>query len=433
MNDVNISTELDAEGILLARIDMPNRAMNVFSRDLMDALEALITRAQGDEAIRAVVLTSGKPSFLAGADLAMVEAFTERAASTGSPEELHALLGHLGRLFRRLETHPTPFVAAINGLALGGGLELCLACRERIVADDPAIQLGLPEVTLGLLPGAGGTQRLPRLVGAEKGLDMLLTGDPVNPAAALALGLVDEVVPADQLIDAAKARARRSSREQAPWDVEGAEFDSAPFDFSHADAARAAIADAVGISDYQLHHYPAYAAIIDCVVGGWSLPMTEAGEHETRIFVDLMRDPVAGNMVRSLFLNRQKAARLGLLADNSPLAEGDEAFLPQLRAAQATARDAGADEDTTLLLGAAAALASWQAGKAGKAEPVVLADVAAVNAGLYPSYTGGPFQWLRQTGAARIATLVGEADPAFKAALAPLDQVEAFLRGDTRP
>ena len=153
MNDVNISTELDAEGILLARIDMPNRAMNVFSRDLMDALEALITRAQGDEAIRAVVLTSGKPSFLAGADLAMVEAFTERAASTGSPEELHALLGHLGRLFRRLETHPTPFVAAINGLALGGGLELCLACRARIVADDPAIQLGLPEVTLGLLPG----------------------------------------------------------------------------------------------------------------------------------------------------------------------------------------------------------------------------------------------------------------------------------------
>jgi enoyl-CoA hydratase/carnithine racemase len=430
MTDVNISTELDADGILLARIDMPNRAMNVFSRDMMDSLEALITRVQGDDKIRAVVLTSDKSAFLAGADLAMIQMFTERAASTGSTEELHELFGHLGRLFRRLETNPKPFVAAINGLALGGGLEVCLACRERVVADDPAIQLGLPEVKLGLLPGAGGTQRLPRLIGTAKGLEMLLTGNPVSPATALELGLVDEVVPADQLIEAAKSRARNITRKTAPWDADDAQFDAAPFDFSNIEAARAAIAEAVGISAYQLRYYPAYIAIIDCVVGGWSLRMTEAGEHEMRIFVELMRDPVAGNMVRSLFLNRQKAAKLGLLGDKSPLADGDEAFLPKLRAAKDAAKAANANEDTKLLLGAAAALASWQAGTVGKAEPIELADVAAVNAGLYPSYTGGPFSWLRQTGAAHIATLAGKADPAFKAALAPLAQVDAFLRSD---
>ncbi|WP_052378457.1 enoyl-CoA hydratase-related protein [Polycyclovorans algicola] len=428
MTDPNIQTELDADGILLARIDMPNRAMNVFSRDMMDSLEALITRAQSDDQIKAVVLTSAKSAFLAGADLAMIQMFTERAASTGSTEELHDLFGHLGRLFRRLETNPKPFVAAINGLALGGGLEVCLACRERVVADDPSIQLGLPEIKLGLLPGAGGTQRLPHLIGTAKGLEMLLNGNPVAPAEALKLGLVDEVVPADQLVEAAKKRARNISRAQAPWDAPGATFDTAPFDFSNNESARAAIAKAVGISDYQLRHYPAYIAIIDCVVGGWSLPMTEAGEHEMRIFVELMRDPVAGNMVRSLFLNRQKAAKLGLLGDKSPLAEGDDAFLPKLREAKAAAKAANGNEDTKLLLGAAAALACWQSGKAGKAEPVELADVAAVNAGLYPSYTGGPFSWLRQTGAAHIATLAAKADPALKAALTPLSQVDAFLR-----
>ena len=161
MTDPNIQTTLDADGILLATIDMPGRAMNVFSRSLMDSLEALITRVQADDARRGAVLTSGEAAFLAGADLEMIQTFTERARH-GSTAELRLLFGHLGRLFRRMELSHKPWVAAINGLALGGGLEVCLACHERVVADDPAIQLGLPEIKLGLLPGAGGTQRLPR-------------------------------------------------------------------------------------------------------------------------------------------------------------------------------------------------------------------------------------------------------------------------------
>ena len=192
MRDTYIRTELDADGILLATIDMPGRAMNVFSRDMMDALEQIIARAESDVEVRGVVLTSGKAAFLAGADLEMIRMFAERARS-GATEELHELFGHLGRLFRRLELSPKPFVAAINGLALGGGLEVCMACHGRVVADDTAIQLGLPEIKLGLLPGAGGTQRLPRLVGTAAGLRMLLCGDAVSPREALELHLVDEV------------------------------------------------------------------------------------------------------------------------------------------------------------------------------------------------------------------------------------------------
>ena len=391
-----IAVELDADGVLLARIDMPGRAMNVFSKDLMDALEALILRAERDDSVRAVVLTSGKPAFLAGADLEMIKTFTERAKTDAVPQ-LNALFGHLGRLFRRLEQCPKPFVAAINGLALGGGLEVALACHARVVADDEkAVQLGLPEIKLGLLPGAGGTQRLPRLIGTGKGLTMLLGGEPVGPAEALALKLVDAVVPAAQLIATACRLAKARASAGAPvaiWDRPGARFPSAPFDFTAADAP-AAIAKAVGISAYQLRHYPAYTAIIDCVVGGWNLPMTAACEREMEIFVELLRDPVAGNMVRSLFLNRQKAARLGLLAQDSPLAADQDALLPRVKAATANAGD---DETAKLLAATLAALRVRAASRLDVAPE--LADVAVVNAGLFPAYAGGPFTHARHLGA----------------------------------
>jgi len=403
--DPNIQTQLDADGILLARIDMPGRAMNVFSRSLMDSLEQLVVRAQSDAAIKSVVLTSSKATFLAGADLEMIQMFTQRAA-TGSTAELHELFGHLGRLFRRLEQSPKPWVAAVNGLALGGGLEVCLACHARVVADDPAIQLGLPEIKLGLLPGAGGTQRLPRLVGTAKGMQMLLTGEPVAPAEALALGLVHEVVPADRLIEAAKQRARSISTPRAPWDQAGARFDAAPYDFTDPEKAFAAIAAKVGITDYQLRYYPAYRAILGCVVGGWTLPMTEGGEHEMRIFVELMRDAVAGNMVRTLFLNRQKAAKLGLLAPTSPFACTDDALLPQVKAAREKAKAAGFEEDDALLAASLAALRTWNAGKV---EQTDLADVAVVAAGAYPSYTGGPFTWASQRGAEELRRRAADA------------------------
>jgi 3-hydroxyacyl-CoA dehydrogenase / enoyl-CoA hydratase / 3-hydroxybutyryl-CoA epimerase len=307
--DKNIHATLDEDGVLLARIDMPGRAMNVFSMDMMDSLAHLLDYVDATAEVKATVITSGKPTFLVGADLEMIRMFT-REARTASFGDLHTLCGRLGRLFRRLEKSSTPYVAAINGLALGGGLEVTLACHERVVTNDKAVQLGLPEIKLGLLPGAGGTQRLPRLIGTGEAMRMLLTGEAVTASRALELGLVHELVAPENLIEAAKRRALAMVSPAAPWDEPGRSFDTAPFDFSATDAF-AKIAAFVGVSASQCSRYPAYDAIMKCVTDGWNRPMDEACHWEMDVFVDLIRDPVAGNMVRTLFLNRQRAVKEG--------------------------------------------------------------------------------------------------------------------------
>ena len=211
-----IRTEAGSDGVLLATIDMPGRTMNVFSSELMDALEALMDEVDTRTDVRSVVVTSGKPSFLAGADLVMVRGFTERATSA-THDEMFALCGRLGRLFVRMEASEKPYVAAVNGTALGGGLELALACRERLVTDDARALLGVPEVRWGLLPGAGGTQRLPRLVGFEAAMPLLLSGRSIDPHAAVAMGLFAAAVPAGELIE--RARARAAQLQGMPYDA----------------------------------------------------------------------------------------------------------------------------------------------------------------------------------------------------------------------
>jgi 3-hydroxyacyl-CoA dehydrogenase/enoyl-CoA hydratase/3-hydroxybutyryl-CoA epimerase len=332
--DNNIQTSVDDDGVLLARIDMPGRAMNVFSVDLMDSLERLLDHVDATGAVRAVVITSGKPTFLVGADLEMIRMFTE-VGRTGTDVALHTLFGRLGRLFRRLEKSRKPYVAAINGLALGGGLEVALACHERVVADDRSVQLGLPEIKLGLLPGAGGTQRLPRLIDTGEAMRMLLTGDPVSPTRAMQLGLVQELLAPEQLLAAASRRALALVEPRAPWDIPGCSFDTNPFDFGKENIFEQ-IALAVGVTDHQRANYPAYDAIMKCVTGGWNLPMDEACHREMNVFVDLIRNPVAGNMVRTLFLNRQRVAKEGL----------PQKFLPDARVAVV---GAGADNIRALL------------------------------------------------------------------------------------
>lgn len=356
----NITTSLDANGVLLATIDMPGRSMNVFSLDMMDSLEQLLIDVEKDASVKAVVLTSGKSAFLAGADLDMIRMFTERAR-TDTHEQLFDLCGRLGRIFRRLEKSAKPYVAAINGLALGGGLEVSLSCHARVVADDRKVMLGLPEIKLGLLPGAGGTQRLPRLVGMELGLRMLLVGDPLTPAQALECGLVDEVVAPENLVEAAKKRALSLSAPKAPWD-RGATFSTGPFDFSKDDVHQQ-IAKAMGVSDHQLANYPAYTAIINCVVGGWDMAMDDAGFWEMDRFVELIRDPSAGNLVRTLFLNRQRAAKAAPKALSAKTAgvavfgEGAAAVEAQLDRAKAR-RVAAAEltaQDVAIVLGGSSA------------------------------------------------------------------------------
>jgi len=300
-----IHTQVEANGLLLATIDMPGRSMNVFSNELMDAVEALMDRVDSDAAIQAVVLTSAKPTFLAGADLVMVRGFTD-SARTLSEDALFTLCGRLGRLFVRLEASAKPWVAAVNGLALGGGLELAMACRERLVVDDARVQLGLPEVRWGLLPGAGGTQRLPRLAGFETGLSMLLTGRSISPQEAVKHQIFRQAVPADRLLD--EARALALSLRGQPFDpkVKFAHIDQSDVP-ADTDETAWALAQRHGATAEQYRDYPAYRTIIDCVLLGARQPLAEASATEMRQFLRLMIDPVAGNMIRSLFLNRQRA------------------------------------------------------------------------------------------------------------------------------
>ncbi len=306
-NAPQIRSELAGDGALIATIDMPGRSMNVFSVALMDALEELMDRVDGDPAVQAVVLTSAKASFLAGADLAMVKGFTD-SARTLDESGMIALCGRLGRLFVRLEASTKPYVAAVNGLALGGGLELAMACRARIVVDDARTQLGLPEVRWGLLPGAGGTQRLPRLAGFDAGLSLLLTGRSMAPQEAVRLGVFASAVPEHELLETALGVA--ASLRGSPWSP----ADKFPFLAQHDVPARTpeivgelARRHGVGAADFA--SYPAYETIIDCVLLGARQPLPEASATEMRQFLRLMFDPVAGNMIRALFLNRQRADR----------------------------------------------------------------------------------------------------------------------------
>jgi 3-hydroxyacyl-CoA dehydrogenase/enoyl-CoA hydratase/3-hydroxybutyryl-CoA epimerase len=302
-----IRTTLKPDGVLVASIDMLGKTMNVFSVELMDALDALMDRVDADVRVQSVVVTSGKASFLAGADLTMVRGYTQ-SAKTASHDDMFALCGRLGRQLVRLEAQAKPWVAAVGGLALGGGLELALACRVRLVAADPRIQLGTPEVRWGLLPGAGGTQRLPRLAGCDVALDLLLSGRSIDPETAVRLGIFERQVPPVSLLDEARSTARA---------LHGKPFDAAA-KFAHLAQAdvpawsAAAARDAArrhGIGDDDFEHYPAYGAIADSVLKGARLLLAEASAIEMDQFLRLMFNPVAGRMVRTLFLERLRAER----------------------------------------------------------------------------------------------------------------------------
>src|SRR5688572_21595256 len=194
-------TTTTENGIAVITFDLPGEPVNKLSAAVRSEMESLLPRLQDDAAVRAVVLISGKPdTFIAGADIEEFTALTSQDAA-----ERLSFQGQ--ETVSRVETFRKPIVAAIHGACLGGGLEVALACHYRIASDHPKTLLGLPEVQLGLIPGAGGCQRLPRLIGARAALDMILTGKDRKASTALRLGLVDEVVPASILRQVAVAAA----------------------------------------------------------------------------------------------------------------------------------------------------------------------------------------------------------------------------------
>ena len=190
----HILFERDAEGVVLLTVNRAER-LNALSGEALDDLEEAIAQFENDASLRALIVTgAGEKAFVAGADLRELEPLTPVQA------ERYAARGQ--RMLRRLETAGKPSIAAINGYALGGGLELALACTLRVAGANA--KLGLPEVRLGMIPGFGGTQRLPRLVGQGRALEMILAGEPVDAAEAHRIGLVDRVVEPERLIETAR-------------------------------------------------------------------------------------------------------------------------------------------------------------------------------------------------------------------------------------
>lgn len=216
-----IITRTDRDDIAILTWDDPDRPLNVKSSAAIASLSRQVEDVLSDDAVTGYVIVSGKADFVAGGDISELQ-------RCKTPTQVAALLAPVRVLLKRIETGGKPAVAAIQGNALGGGLELALACHARVAAASRRTKLGLPEVTLGLMPGAGGTQRLPRLVGLKQAMQMILDGKPVSAEDALALGLVDRLAQEGDLLDAACASIREGLEPVQKWDRPGHGVDFDP-------------------------------------------------------------------------------------------------------------------------------------------------------------------------------------------------------------
>lgn len=412
--------EFRDNGLVHLIFDAPDRTMNVFSNAAINEL-GLFGRWLARSEARGVVLRSGKDTaFCAGADLAELGVAYDMIVQTPPDARFNAVFEHFFRLslaIRALETSGKPVAAAIGGLALGGGCELALGAHYRVLVDHPRASLGLPESLVGLLPGAGGTQRLPRLIGVEAALPILLEGARLSGEAALRAGLVDELVAPGGEVAAAEAWLLTAKASVQPWDrVDW----RAP---SPADVSSALSAVRKDVLARTLGHEPAPLAILDCLEFGLVQCFDGAIRSEMAIFSHLIQRAEPRNMISTLFLGKTEFERLNrqnktpafveevvaavraILGRASDAAEALAAagFVNAARSRAAPARDRAAPgywidsaaEDPrrgralAVLDCIAEAVAPWAAGRT----PVELqiADYAVVSQTGYPAYLGGPF------------------------------------------
>jgi 3-hydroxyacyl-CoA dehydrogenase/enoyl-CoA hydratase/3-hydroxybutyryl-CoA epimerase len=304
----NFTLDIDGEGIALVTWNAPGRTMNVIDVAATTELSAIVEELATDGAVKGVVITSGKETFCAGADLTVLETlsrtFKELVASLGEEAAMTRFFEEGRRwslLCRRIETSGKPWVAAINGTAVGGGFELTLACHHRIAADNGRTRLGLPEVKVGLFPGAGGTQRISRMLPPQDALQFLLKGDQIALNRAKAMKLVDAVVPSGDLIKAAKDWIKTSPAAKAPWDLDGFKLPGGPV---YSKAGMMVFPPANAIYRRETYdNYPAARAIMQVVYEGLQLPMDQALRVESRWFAKILRSPEAAAMIRTLFVS----------------------------------------------------------------------------------------------------------------------------------
>src|SRR5467141_1075680 len=272
----NFKIETDADGIALVTWDIPGRSMNVLDETTMSELEEIVKQTSADAAVKGVVVTSGKEAFSAGADLSMLEGmnrrYTDLLEAKGEVAANQMLFDQSRKsslVFRSIETSGKPWAAAINGLALGGAFELTLSCHYRVAAENPKTRLGLPEVKVGLFPGAGGTQRVPRIVPPQDAMQLLLKGEAV-----------------------------------APWDEKGFKLPGGPV-YSKAGMMMFPAGNAIFRRE-TYDNYPAARAIMSCVYEGLLMPIDAALRVESRYFTQILRSKEAAAMIRSLFLSMQE-------------------------------------------------------------------------------------------------------------------------------
>jgi len=317
-NYTTFSVEVDADGIAVLKIDVPNQGMNVWDEALMAEFPKFVHSFVADDAMKGLVIASGRDNgFMAGADLRMLEkqtgklsreTFNDAMILNGALRKLETG-GHTDREIQREGKKAKPVAVALEGLALGGGFELALAGHYRVAADTPKVKLGLPEVLVGLLPGGGGTQRVPRLAGLQNAAQLITSGASLDVQKAKAQNLIHEIVEPGTTIDAAKTWvADNLGGTLQPWDVKGFKVPGGAGAMNPKAVQFFSVANAMALAKSK-DNFPAIKAIMSCLYEGTQLPMSKAIEVETKYFLSLFADPVAQNMIRTLFVNKQAAEK----------------------------------------------------------------------------------------------------------------------------
>ena len=287
-----VTLEAGSDGILVATMNLPGRPMNVVGDVLMEGIAAAVERL-ADPALKGMILTSGKADFCAGGDLDRMSRWTK-------PEEPFEGSMAMKKVLRQMELQGKPVVAAINGHALGGGLEIALACHARIALDDPKLKIGQPEVKLGLLPGGGGTVRLPRLVGIQQALQICGEGNDISSEKAKGMGLLaDTAKDRDDLMAKARAWIATNPKAKQPWD-------QPKFKFPGGDSRSPAVAQMWAIapsiaSQKTWGNYPAVRHIMSSIFEGGLLDFEAASMVESRYFAACVMSQESKNIINTLW------------------------------------------------------------------------------------------------------------------------------------
>ena len=288
-----VQFEKDADGIVTLTMNLQGRSMNVLCEELTTPLGEALQKIEGDPSIKGVIVTSAKREFLAGADIDGLIKITD-------PQLAFELAEKYKTFLRRLELCGRPVVAALNGTALGGGLELALACHYRIALNDPKTKFGLPEVKLGLLPGGGGTQRLPRLIGIQASAPLMLEGKELRAEAAKQAGIVHELVNTrEELLAKAKSWCLANPKPVQPWDDKKFKW---PGGDSRSPAVGQMLAVAPSMTNAKTFgNYPAATNILSCVFEGGVVDFDTGCRIESRYFAELVVSQVSKNMIGTLW------------------------------------------------------------------------------------------------------------------------------------